>query len=85
MVENARMSIELHEFWNAFMIGAVIFFVSNLSFVFADTPFSGFSSRDVLNTRTLFDLGGFAILYAYHIQCCQMRSRRDLESNTKMS
>lgn len=42
--------------------------MSNLSFLTADTPFTSQFTAEIYNIRTLVDLGGVAILYAYHIQ-----------------
>lgn len=35
---------------------------------------------EVFNVRTLIDLGGVAILYAYHVQRMDLRVRNELES-----
>ena len=41
------------------------FMLSNLSFVYRNTPFSGSIATDIFTIRTLVDFGGLAILYAY--------------------
>lgn len=66
------------------IIGAAVFLVSNLGFVTAHTPFSGSYMGEVFRIRTLVDLGGVAILYAYHVQRMELRSRYELESMHKI-
>jgi hypothetical protein len=56
------------------VIGAVIFAVSNISYIYQRTPFSAQYPIDVLNTRTFTDIGGFAILYTHYVSCCQSRA-----------
>lgn len=62
------------------IIGLSVFFVSNLSFIPMDTPFSGKYMREIFNLRTMVDLGGMAVLYAYHVQRMDFRVRHELES-----
>ena len=56
-----------------------MFFVSNLGLASLDTPFSGQYMAESFKIRTFVDLGGLAILYAYHIQRNESRSRNELE------
>ena len=46
----------------------LIFAVSNLGFLPVSVPFAGRDSVEIFNMRTLVDLGGLAILYAYQSQ-----------------
>lgn len=62
----------------AAVIGISVFLSSNLGFVYTNTPFGGRYQADVFNVRTLVDLGGLAIFYAYHIQRLHLRSQQDL-------
>lgn len=80
MPDNWHMGINRRELLSAFLIGIVIFTVSNMSFLSGNTPFSGQFPKDILNIRTLVDIGGFAILFAHHIQCCQVRAWREVEA-----
>ncbi len=57
-----------------------VFGVSNMSFVSVRTPFSGQYTQEILNIRTLVDLGGYAILYAYHIQLNDLRIKHELKA-----
>jgi hypothetical protein len=78
--EDGRLNIRQRELWSTVVIGAAVFGISNLSFVTARTPFSGKYVQEILNIRTLVDLGGFAILYAYHIQLNELRTRHELRA-----
>ena len=64
----------------AAVIGISVFLMSNIGFVYSQTPFSGKYASDIFNVRTLIDLGGLAILTAYHIQRLHLRAQHDLES-----
>lgn len=75
-----RLGITGKELIATIAIGVAVFTISNLSFVSAQTPFSGQYSSEIAIIRTVVDLGGFAILYAYHVQRYEMRMRHELES-----
>ncbi|MBC5689059.1 sensor histidine kinase [Mediterraneibacter sp. NSJ-55] len=62
------------------IIGLAVFSISNLGFVSADTIFGGQQSAEIFNVRTLVDLGGIVIMYAYHVQRIELRTRHELES-----
>lgn len=61
-------------------IGIITFAMSNLSYVYSDTPFSSSIAREAFNIRTLMDLGGLAFLFAYHIQRCEDRTKAELDA-----
>ena len=58
----------------------LIFAVSNLGFLPVDLPFAGRDSMEIFNMRTLVDLGGAAILYAYQSQWKSTHIQRELET-----
>lgn len=66
LVEESILRVSMRELVSAVMIGVVAFALSNLSFVYENTPFSSRFETEVFNIRTLMDLAGFTILYAYH-------------------
>lgn len=72
--------ISKRELLSAGIIALAVFSVSNLGFLPLRTPFSTDYDTGLLITRTVIDLGGFAILYAHYVQCCSLRTRRELES-----
>ncbi|MDF2887277.1 MAG: hypothetical protein K0R23_1662 [Lacrimispora sp.] len=60
--------------------GVTVFFVSNLSFVYSNSPFSSQITKEIFNIRTLVDLSGLVILFAYHILRQEMQVKYDLEA-----
>lgn len=68
------------ELWTVAAIGGVTFVMSNLSYVYAGTPFSSSIAAEVFNIRTLIDLGGYAFLYAHHVQCREAHIKMELDS-----
>ncbi len=74
------LAVRAKELWPALVVGITCFAMSNLSFVYANTPFSGSYISDVYNIRTLVDLSGVVILYAYHIQRSELRVQYELDA-----
>jgi hypothetical protein len=60
--------------------GLTVFLASNLSYVYANTPFSSQITKEIFNIRTLVDLSGFVILFAYHILRREMQAKYDLDA-----
>lgn len=73
-----RLQVGRKDGITALFIGIVVFGFSNLSFVTADTPFSGQYSQEIANVRTLVDVAGLAIIYAHYILCCENMVRHEL-------
>lgn len=61
------------------IIGLAVFLMSNLGFASLRTPFNGMYHAEMFNIRTIMDLGGLAILYAYHAGLLDLRGREELE------
>jgi len=86
MLEKQQMPSDMHlgiakkELISAITIGIAIFAVSNISYIYSDTPFSATYPMDVLIIRTLVDIGGFAVLYTHYVICCQNRAWREVEA-----
>lgn len=76
----AAMTFQLKELGSPVLIALACFFLSNLSFVYSNTPFTGSQLTDIYNIRTLVDLAGVAMLYAYHAQRCELYMQRELNS-----
>lgn len=68
------------ELWGPVVMGAACFALSNLSFIYNDIPFTGSNLTEIYNIRTLVDLAGVAMLYAYHVQRCELYMQRELDS-----
>lgn len=62
------------------VIGVVCFCLSNLSYVYSNTPFSSPLAREAFNIRTLIDTGGYAFLMAYHLQRCEDHVKAELDA-----
>lgn len=77
---DVSLDITIRELVSVILIVVVVFVISNLSFVSMHTPFSGLYNNEIMNIRTIVDLGGIAILYAYFAQCSELRIRRELEA-----
>lgn len=65
-------------------IAAVTFFMSNLSFLNANTPFSGRLGSEIFYIRTLVDLAGFVALYAQQGQRLQQRAHAEVRAIDEM-
>ncbi len=61
-----------------------VFLLSNIGFVYENTPFGSGMRQDLFNTRTLIDLGGLAILYAYQSRANEVSAERELSSINSM-
>jgi hypothetical protein len=74
-----ELQITRRELMVSAIVAAAIFCVSNMSYLDRNGLFSGRTSMDVFIIRTLVDLSGMAVLYAYHIQVkeLQMRFEKD--------
>ena len=57
------------------IIATSVFAMSNLSYLDQDGLFSGSFVMDIFIIRTLVDLSGIAVLYAYHVQVKEIQIR----------
>lgn len=73
-------NVTVKELISTTIIGLVCFGMSNLSYVYTNTPFSSPIAREAFNIRTLIDLGGYAFLLAYHIQRCEDHLKMELDT-----
>lgn len=78
--DTQHFTVSVKELYSVAAIGAAVFLVSNLSFVYSNTPFSSQVTKDIFNTRTLIDLSGLAILYAYHVLKREMQVKYELDA-----
>ena len=68
MPRGSAVDVGTRELWVTAFIAALTFFVSNISFITPNTPFSGRLGLEVFYIRTLVDLCGFVALYAQQQQ-----------------
>ena len=66
------------------IIALLTFAISNLSFVTVNTPFSAGIEQDIFLMRTLIDLGGLSILYAYQTRINELKKEQELSAVTAM-
>ncbi len=71
-------NIAVKEMMTVVFIVLFAFIFSNLSFVVTDSPFSGSSTADIFNVRTMGDLCGLVILYAYQMKICEYMIEKEL-------
>ena len=76
---NKRLQITMRELCSAAVITLAIFSVSNISFVIRDSVVGVSYLQELFMIRTLVDLGGVAILYAYHVQLGELNTRFEVE------
>lgn len=77
---DSKLNIRLRELSNTVLMGVVIFLMSNLSFVYHNTPFSGSVGGEIFYIRTLVDFVGIVMLYTQLEQRREADLRRELEA-----
>lgn len=73
-----KLDVTFGELGAALLIAVSAFAVSNLSFISMETPFSTPYQGAIAVVRTLVDMGGTAIMYAYYLQRYQFRMKQEL-------
>ena len=76
----SAINFQLQELWAPILMASVCFLMSNLSFVYSNTPFTSSILAEIYNIRTLVDLAGVTMLYAYHLQRCELYMQRELNA-----
>ena len=78
-----ELQITRRELLVVYFVLVVVYCISNVSYVDVKSIFSAGTAMDVFIIRTLADLSGMAVLYAYHIQVkeIQMRFEKDTLRN----
>ncbi len=76
---NDELNITDRDLLIIFMLAGFIYLLSNLSYATPDSPFSTSNVKDIFALRTLADFGGTGLLYAYHMQLCEMHVRMEKE------
>lgn len=77
--ENKKLKIHRNELLPAAAIAFTAYVVSNLSYAYSNTPFSGGMPMQIFIIRTMADLGAVAALYAYHAQLQEGKVKRENE------
>ena len=78
-----ELQITRRELLIVYFVMIMVYCISNVSYVDVKSIFSAGTAMDVFIIRTLADLSGMAVLYAYHIQVkeIQMRFEKDTLRN----
>ena len=81
--QTQALPVTQRELYIVLVISISAYLMSNLSYVYSNTPFSGSLPAEIFNIRTLMDFVGVALLYAYHLQVSahHMKSERDAMQN----
>ncbi|MDR1272123.1 MAG: GHKL domain-containing protein [Clostridiales Family XIII bacterium] len=80
IADTRKLDISGRELTGVILVVTGVFIISNISFVTGNTPFSSSYPWEIVMFRTLADAGGYVILYAHYVLCCQARIRKELES-----
>ena len=77
--QGEELEVRNRELISCIIMGMAVFLMSNLGFTSLKTPFSVTLYPEIFIIRTMVDLGGVAILYAYHVQRIDLRIRYEFE------
>lgn len=78
--DSLEMRITRRELVTVVIITAAAFSVSNMSYISKSSPFSSQFAGEMFIIRTLVDLGGMAVLYAYHIQVRELQMKFEMDT-----
>ena len=78
--ETEEVSINSRELITVIIITAAVFAVSNISYLDQSTLFSSRFAGEMFTIRTLVDLSGLAVLYAYHIQVRELQMKFEVDT-----
>lgn len=78
MYSEYAAEITRRELFSAVIIVVITFALSNLSFVYQNSPFSAMYAPDIFTIRTVVDLGGIAILYAYQSRINELNMEKEI-------
>ncbi len=81
---NSRLQIGKKELSSTALMALAVFLFSNISNISQDTPFSSGVLSEILLIRTLVDLGGVLMLFAYHMQLQDMSDRLQIQMLQQM-
>lgn len=80
----ATLRVTWKEGWSVVAMCVAVFAVSNLSYSFKNSPFSSQFTAEIFIIRTLVDLGGLTMLYAYHGQLQALQVKTEMEQLQNM-
>ena len=77
---NAVHIVQIRDITITVAIAALVFLLSNMSFLSPNTPLSGSFASDIFLVRTLFDLCGLIMLYTLQEQRLWMHARLEINA-----
>lgn len=80
MPKGKKLGVTQREVFSSVLIAMAAFLISNISFVYSDTPFSGGMGIGMLYIRTLVDFAGFVMLFAQQDKWQELHARHELEA-----
>ncbi len=75
-----EMKLSLRYTAETVLIALAVYILSSLSYTSIDTPFTAETESQVFLTRTTVYFGGLAILYALHLQLCDIYARQERDA-----
>lgn len=75
---NVELKITKKELVSAALIGFTVFVTSNISYVMEALDYAEIVIEQLFTVRTMVNLGGSAILFAYHSQIIELNSRYEV-------
>ncbi len=76
---NQNITISPKELISMVLISLGIYAASNINYVFEEARISSLVITQLFLVRTMVDMGGVAILYAYHVQMGELNARFEVE------
>lgn len=73
-----KIKIHKKEFTTVVLIAFSVFLISNLNYIYYNTSLDYYITKDFFTIRTLVDLSGVVVLYAYHIQKNELHSKHEV-------
>lgn len=80
LIDGNMVPISEKDLAYAGIISIFVFFLSNLSFINSATPFSSSLEPEIYNIRTIVDLAGFVILFAYYALMSELHVRHERDT-----
>ena len=77
--DNDSLTVGWREMLTALGICLGIYLMSNMSYLLKDSPFSGRFPQEIFIIRTMADLGGIALLIAYHMMLRELNVKLERE------
>lgn len=83
-MDNINFEVSRRTFANAVWMAAAIYILSSISYTRFETPFSASGTMEIYTMRTVVYFGGVALLFAYHLQICDLMSQREADALRNM-